>query len=141
MDLTRPVFDPERVLHPQLDARTNELSNGVIGAAIEVHRHLGPGYLESVYERAMCLELADREMEFSVQNPFEVLYKERQVGEGRFDIVVEGLLVVELKAVERLAPIHSAQLLSYLKVSNLRLGLLINFDVLKLKDGIKRVIN
>jgi GxxExxY protein len=136
----RAPFDPDRVGAVDLDPKLNALSNVVIGAAIEVHRHLGPGYLESVYRRALCLELADRGVNCTVEAPFVVLYKSRPVGEGRFDILVEKELVVELKAVERLAPIHAAQLRSYLKASGLRLGLLINFNVLLLKDGIDRVI-
>ena len=139
--MTREPFDPDRVNDPDLDPRTNELSKLAIGAAIEVHRHLGPGYLESVYHRALGLELSDLGLNYSCETPFEVLYKGRAVGEGRFDVIVEGKLVLELKAVERLTPIHSAQLRSYLHASKIRLGLLINFNVLKLKDGLERIIN
>jgi GxxExxY protein len=118
----------------------NELSYRVIGAAIEVHRLLGPGFLETVYEEAICVELAVRGVPFSRQVPIGLKYKERTVGEARIDLLVDDRLVVELKTVERLAPIHVAQTLSYLKVTRLCLGLIINFNVTTLPRGIKRVI-
>lgn len=118
----------------------DDLANAVIGAAIEVHRVLGPGYLESIYEEALAVELALRGMPFERQKPINVEYKGHAVGEGRLDLLVNGKLIVELKAVDAFAPIHTAQILSYLKTMNLPLGLLINFNVILLKHGLKRVV-
>jgi GxxExxY protein len=112
----------------------------VIGAAIEVHRLIGPGYLESVYEEALSVELNLRNIPFTRQVIISVNYKDHAVGEGRLDFLVGGKLVVELKAVDTLAPIHTAQVLSYLKATGKRLGLLINFNTSILKNGLKRVI-
>lgn len=122
-----------------MDAQIEEASNKVIGAAIEVHRHLGPGYLESVYEEALAAELTLRAIPFARQVVFGLDYKGHVIGEGRLDFMVDGCLIVELKAVEALAPIHTAQCISYLKANQKRLALLINFNVSVLKDGIKRV--
>ena len=122
------------------DKKTDELAKAVIGAAIEVHRVLGPGYLESVYDEAMAVELNLRGVAFERQKGMSVDYKGHAVGEGRLDLVVDGCLIVELKAVETLAPIHTAQVISYLKATQLPLGLLINFNVPLLKDGIRRII-
>ena len=121
---------------PKLD----QLAHEVIGAAIEVHRTLGPGYLESVYEEALAIELALRGIPFTRQVVIAVDYKGHSVGESRLDLLVGGQLVTELKAVEALAPIHSAQVISYLKTTGHPLGLLINFNVCDLKDGVKRVV-
>lgn len=112
----------------------------VIDAALEVHKVLGPGFLESVYEDALCLELSLRDIFFERQKAVHVLYKGSAVGEGRIDILVGGELIVELKAVEELAPIHTAQVLSYLKATGFSLGLLVNFNVPLLKNDIKRVV-
>ena len=112
----------------------------IIGAAIAVHRELGPGYLESIYERALCIELASRNVRFEAQAPVPVRYRGEVVGEGRIDILFDGKIVVELKAVDILAPVHTAQLLSYLKATGLRVGLLINFNVPVLTSGIKRIV-
>lgn len=122
-----------------MDARIEEASNKVIGAAIEVHRHLGPGYLESVYEEALAVELTLRGVPFARQVVFGLDYKGHIVGEGRLDFLVDSCLVVELKAIEAFAPIHTAKCISYLKANQRRLALLINFNVSVLKDGIKRV--
>ena len=121
---------------PELD----ELARGLIDAAIEVHRHLGPGFLESVYEESLVHELAIRQIPFERQRPVAVKYKAQAVGEGRIDLLVAGKLLVELKAVEALAPIHKAQVISYLKATGLQLGLLINFNVTALRSGIQRVV-
>jgi GxxExxY protein len=118
----------------------DELAHRVIGAAIEVHCILGPGFLESVYEDALCVELTLRDIEFGRQVPVGVQYKGQRVGEARLDLLVGEKLVVELKAVEGLAPIHVAQVLSYLKATRLQLGLLISFNVTLLRHGIRRVI-
>jgi GxxExxY protein len=116
-----------------------DVTGRVIGAAIEVHRHLGPGFLEEVYEQALCHELALRGIAYERQAPCVVVYKGVAVGEGRLDLLVEDAVVVELKAVDRLAPIHEAQLLSYLKATGKRLGLLLNFNTPAMRDGIKRI--
>lgn len=112
----------------------------VVDAALEVHRLLGPGFLESVYEEALCAELRSRGIPFERQKTFAVDYKGEKIGEGRMDLEVAGCLVLEIKAVEKLAPVHTAQVLSYLKATGYRLALLINFNVALLKEGIKRVV-
>lgn len=118
----------------------DELARRVIGAAIEVHRELGPGYTGSVYKDALAIELSRREIPCARRLPIDVFYKGEKVGVGRLDVLVAGQLVVELNSVERLLPIHKAQLLSYLKGTQRRLGLLINFNVELLRDGIRRVV-
>jgi len=120
----------------------NRLSSEIIGAAIEVHKNLGPGLLESVYEQCLCHELNIRELSFETQKPLPVIYKGIKLDCGyRLDIIVEGIIIIELKSCDRLEPIHTAQLLTYLKLSNLNLGLLLNFNVPVMKDGIVRVVN
>lgn len=118
----------------------DRLAHRVIGAAIEVHRHLGPGFLESVYEEALCNELELQGIPYRRQHPVSLDYKGQLVGEGRLDLLVRDNLIVELKAVDTLAPIHTAQVLAYLKMTGWPLALLINFNVSVLKEGIKRVI-
>ena len=115
-------------------------SRAVIGAAIEVHRHLGPGYQEKVYEDALCVELGLRGMAFELQKPVSVVYKNRKVGSGVIDLVVGERLVVEMKTVDTLLPVHSAQVISYLRALGTQLGLLLNFRVAVMKDGTKRVV-
>jgi GxxExxY protein len=122
--------------------RANLLSRDIIGAAIEVHRHLGPGLLESAYQTCMERELNLRGIPFERQVPLPISYKGLDLDCAyRLDFLVGGLVVVELKAVEALAPIHEAQLLTYLRLSNLWLGLLINCNVIVLKNGIRRLVN
>ncbi len=117
------------------------LTNTVIGLAIEVHRGLGPGMLESAYEECLCYELKANEVPFRRQVPLPVVYKSVKLDCGyRMDIVVDEKLVVELKTVERLLPLHDARLLTYLKLSGIRTGLLLNFNTSVLKDGIKRMV-
>ena len=116
------------------------LAHRVIGVAIEVHRVLGPGYLESVYEEAMAVELEIQRIGFNRQLAFAVPYKDKNVGEGRIDFLIEGSLIVELKAVDKLAPIHTTQVISYLKATGHTLGLLVNFNEKLLRTGIQRVI-
>ena len=120
--------------------RLDRLARAVVGAALEVHRHLGAGYLESVYEEALAVELGLRNIPYVRQKVFGVSYKEHEIGEGRLDPLVGDELLVELKAVEALAPIHKAQVISYLKATGLHLGLLINFNVPVLRDGIQRIV-
>ena len=120
----------------------DKFSKEIIGAAIEVHRYLGPGLLESAYEECLCRELAICGLTFELQEPLEVSYKVLKLDCGyRLDVVVGGLVILELKAVDQIEPIHEAQLLTYLKLSDLKLGILINFNVPLLKDGIKRIVN
>ncbi len=117
------------------------LSRDIIGAAIEVHKSLGPGLLESAYEECLCYELKERKIEFERQKPIPVIYKEIKLECGyRADLIVEKKILVELKSIEILNPIHEAIVLTYLKFSEIKVGLLINFNVTKLKDGIKRYI-
>jgi len=122
------------------EARDDDLARRVIGAAIEVHRHLGPGFLESVYEEALAIELGLREIPFARQASLPVVYKAHVVGEGRADFVVGGSLVVEVKAVSSLMDVHTAQVISYLKSGRFHLGLLLNFREAVLRRGIKRVV-
>lgn len=119
---------------------TDALAHAVIGAAIEVHRLLGPGFLEEVYEEALELELRLRGIPAQRQKRFQLHYKGAYVGEGKLDFLVGDQLVVELKAVTAFAPIHRAKVISYLRATGLRLGLLINFNVPVLKDGIQRIV-
>jgi len=121
------------------DSELDELAHKTIGAAIEVHRCLGPGFVEAVYEEALCVELRARNIPYVSQVEVSVNYKGQKVGTGFMDILVDERLVLELKAVETLLPIHFAQVLSYLKATGHHLALLINFNVPMLKSGIKRV--
>jgi GxxExxY protein len=126
--------------HGDTEAQRKALSEKVIGAAIEVHRQLGPGLLESAYENCLCHELFLRGLKFQRQVALNIEYKGIEVNAAyRIDILVEESLVLELKTVEVLSPIHQAQLLTYLRLSGLRTGLLINFMVPILKNGIKRI--
>jgi len=120
----------------------NKLTGEVIGAAIEVHKALGPGLLESSYEECLCHELYLRKVSLKRQVPLPIEYKGVQLDCGyRLDIVVAEQLILELKACQELLPIHEAQLLTYLKLSAIKYGLLINFNVVMLKDRIKRMAN
>ena len=117
-----------------------ELSYAIVGAAIEVHRHIGPGHLESVYQCSLERELALRGLPFEAQAPIAMDYKGGSVGQFFADFIVDGLVVIELKAVERVLAVHQAQVLSYLRATQLRLGLLINFNVPKLTFGMQRIV-
>jgi GxxExxY protein len=120
----------------------NQLSNKVIGAAIEVHKALGPGLLESAYEECLCEELDLRGLQYKRQEPLPLRYKGRKLDCGyRLDVVVENAIVLELKSCEKIEPIYEAQLLTYLKLSGLHLGLILNFNVTMMKDGIKRIVH
>ena len=120
----------------------NQLTERVIGACIEIHKTLGPGLLESAYEECLCHELRLAGLDFRRQSPLPVAYKGVQLDCGyRLDLVVEDRLIVELKVVQELLTIHEAQLLTYLRLSGLTVGLLINFNVPVLRRGIKRVVN
>ena len=120
----------------------NKITEIIIGAAMAVHRELGPGLLESAYEACLAYEIPDRGLAVERQKALPVKYRGVNVDCGyRIDLLVEGKVVIELKAVERLEAIHQAQLLSYLKLSGCKVGLLINFNVKVLKDGIRRLVN
>jgi GxxExxY protein len=120
----------------------NKITEKIIGCAIEVHKGLGPGLLESAYQECLCYELAQVGLMFEYELPLPVIYKGVKLDCGyRMDVVVENLIIVEIKAVERILPVHEAQLLSYLKLYNKRLGLLLNFHVPVLKSGLKRIAN
>ncbi len=120
----------------------DRLSNIVIGAAIEVHRQLGPGLLESAYQECLMQELVDKGLIVEREKPMPIIYKSLKLDHGyRMDLVIENKLVIEIKTVDALLEVHFAQLLTYLKLGNYKLGLLINFNVSLLKDGIKRIIN
>lgn len=120
----------------------NRITESVIGAAIEVHRALGPGLLESAYEACLSFELTQRGLKVEQQKPLPVIYRGVKLDCGyRLDLVVEDAVIVEIKAVHRLAPIHEAQLLSYLRLSGYKVGLLLNFNVRVLKYGIRRLVN
>jgi GxxExxY protein len=127
------------------DAETQsfrDITEQVIGLCIDLHRHLGPGLLESAYEECLCYELSQVGFRFERQKPLPVNYKSVKLDCGyRLDLVIEDKVIIEVKAVETLLPIHEAQLLTYLKLSGLTLGLLVNFNVPVLKNGIKRVVN
>ena len=121
--------------------RFDDLSNKVIGCAIEVHRHLGPGLLESTYEQCLAHELALQSIEFKLQHPVPVFYKDVQVNCGyRIDVLVENDLILELKSIDKLKGIHEAQLLTYMKFSCITKGLLLNINVAKLKNGIRNFV-
>jgi GxxExxY protein len=120
--------------------QVENLAYEVIGAAIEVHRVLGSGFLEEIYHKALREEFLMRQIPHKFEHPVKVHYKGRPVGQGRLDFLVGDSLIIELKAVQNLTPIHEAQVLSYLKMTNYPLALLINFNVPLLKDGIKRII-
>jgi GxxExxY protein len=120
----------------------DELSNLIIGAGIDVHKEVGPGLLESVYEECLAFELAVRKIPFERQKEIPLIYKGNNLPSNfRIDLLVGGLVIVELKSVENIIPIHEAQLLTYLKMTGCKLGLLLNFNVARLKDGIKRMVN
>lgn len=118
-----------------------DLSPRVIGLAIDIHRHLGPGLLESAYEECLCFKLKQAGIAFRRQAPLPIVYKDIRLDCGyHMDILVERELIVEIKAIERILPIHEAQMLAYLRLSRVRVGLLMNFNSVVLKDGIRRFV-
>ena len=120
----------------------NQLSSQIIAAAIEVHKALGPGLLESAYEKCLCHELKLRGLSFDNQKPLPLVYKGKKLDCGyQLDISVENTIIFELKSCEKIEPIHKAQLLTYLKLSGLKLGLLLNFNVPVMRDGIIRMVH
>jgi len=120
----------------------NQLSSKIIGAAIEVHKGLGPGLLESAYQKCLCHELKLRGLSFDNQRPLPIVFKGEKLDCGyRLDVVVDNAIILELKSCEKIEPIHKAQLLTYLKLSGLKLGLVLNFNVPVMRDGIVRIAN
>ena len=117
-----------------------QLTERIIGCAIEVHRQLGPGLLEGTYEAALCIELQTAGLNFVRQPVFPVVYKGQMIGEYRLDLIVEDSVIVEIKSIERFDPIFEAQVLTYLRVTGKKLGLLMNFNSRLLRDGIKRYV-
>ncbi len=134
-------YDDEDPAFNEPDVEVNQLTHSIIGAAYAVYQELGPGLDESLYEAAMCEELTLCGIPFVRQPIFEVHYKGKRIGERRIDLLVAEKVIVELKAVEILTPLHKSQLLTYLKISQRKLGLLINFNSAILKEGIKRVLS
>lgn len=119
----------------------DELSNKVIGLAIEVHRELGPGLLENTYKQCLAHELSQTEINFQMEMELPVIYKNIRISCGyRIDLLIENKLIVELKSVDKILPIHEAQLLTYMKLANIKIGLLMNFNEKILKNGIKRFV-
>ena len=117
------------------------LTERIIGLAIEVHRHMGPGLLESVYEQCLCYELGEAEIPFGRQAPVPFVYKSKRMGDGfRADLIVADEVILEIKSVPAILPIHLAQLSTYLRLSHLRIGLILNFNVRRLTDGIRRTV-
>jgi GxxExxY protein len=127
---------------PLSESQWNEVTATIIGAAMEVHREIGPGLLENAYQACLVQELADRGLHLEVQKALPVIYKNVHVSLGyRIDILVERQIILEVKAVEKLLPVHVAQVLAYLKLSGCPIGLILNFNTARLADGIKRVLN
>ncbi len=116
----------------------NQITEKIIGCAIEDHRTLGPGLLEATYEEALCIEFTDAGMKFQRQMPFFIMYKGRNLGQYRLDLLVDEQVIVEIKSVERFDSVFEAQVLTYLRVTGKRIGLLINFNSRLLRDGVKR---
>ena len=128
--------------HDDERERLNQLSNVIIGAALRVHDELGPGMLESAYEACLMFERLDKGLRVEREKPLPLVYRGHRLDCGyRLDLLVEDAIIVEVKAIERLERVHSAQLLSYLRQTKLKLGLLFNFNVKWLQDGIKRIVN
>lgn len=118
----------------------DQLTEKIIGCAIEVHKHLGPGLLESLYEEALCIELKQAGLKYEKQKEVPVYYKTYRLGKQRIDLIVEDKVIIEIKSVERFDPIFEAQILSYMKMTGKKVGLLINFNTRLLKEGINRFV-
>ena len=121
--------------------KVNALSNKIIGLAIEVHRNLGPGLLEATYQQCLAYELSTNGINFVLEHPIPLKYKDINIDcSFRADVIVADCIILELKAIDKILPIHEAQLMTYLKITGIKLGLIINFNVKTLKEGIKRII-
>ncbi len=139
--MSNKIVTTERTEFTETRKGLNELTEIVIGCAIDVHRALGPGLLESTYELCLCRELSLRNIPFERQKPIPVIYKGVKLDCGyRADLIVDGRLLVEIKSIEQVSGIHDAQLLSYLKLSSMKVGLLINFNVRTLTQGVHRKV-
>jgi GxxExxY protein len=134
-DDAREFVDEESEPNPEL----NRITNAIIGAAIDVHRALGPGFYESVYEEALAIAFKKRGIHFSRQLEFGIIYEGQVVGSGRVDFLVENVVIVEIKAIEAFGLVHTAQIISYLRAMKKPLGILLNFNVKQLINGIKRI--
>jgi GxxExxY protein len=134
-------MDPNLVVDEEMepDPELNKITNAILGAAFAVHSKLGPGYQETFYENAMAIEMRHRGINFVRQARFPVTYRDELIGEGKVDFIVEGLVVLELKAVESLTSLFTSQVISYLKATGMKLALLLNFNVRKLTDGIRQI--
>jgi len=132
--------DTEKIKLGKIDLHHDPLTEKIIGCAIEVHRQLGPGLLESIYESALCVELELNGLPYQRQIPFPLKYRDRIVGDFRLDLIVDHAVILELKSVERMDAVFDAQLLTYLRLTGIKTGLLINFNSRLLKDGIKRLV-
>ena len=142
-DMTRSILQPSATVPAPAGKDTEALkglTERIIGCAIEVHRQLGPGLLEGTYEAALCIELQNAELKHVRQPIFPVIYKGQTIGEYRLDLIVQDAVVVEIKSVERFDPIFESQVLTYLRVTGKRVGLLMNFNSRLLRDGIKRYV-
>jgi GxxExxY protein len=137
MNWEEGYVDEEMEPNPEL----NRITNAIIGSAIAVHRVLGPGHLESAYEKAMAIEFNHRGIRFQQQVPVNLIYRGEVVGEGRLDFLVEDKVVLDLKSVQKVADVFKAQMISYLKMTKLKLGIILNFDVALLRHGISRIAN
>ena len=135
------AFDFRERMNSGVDPETEDLARAVIGAAIELHKELGPGMPERSYLLAMCHELDLRGIVHQPEYPVTILYKGKEVGLGRIDLLVDGRLVIELKSVDAIAPVHCAQCLTYLRLLRLKLGLVLNFNVERMRQGVKRIVN
>lgn len=127
-------------VHGTLPPEVEDVMHRVIGAAIEVHRHLGPGFLESVYFRALCIELSERGIGFETEKSIGVVYKGHRIHGQRLDLIVDSSVVVEVKAVSQLEEIHASQVVSYLRSTGLRAGMILNFNAVAMKAGIRRIV-
>lgn len=123
-----------------MDDKINFITEKIIGCAITIHKSLGPGLLESIYEKAMCIELKENNLNYESQKQIPVYYKNTNLGLFKIDLVVENQIILELKSTERMDPVYDAQILSYMKLGNFKFGMLINFNSSLLKYGIKRFI-
>lgn len=133
-------FDEFRARQGEVEPEMDAITERIIGACIEVHRVLGPGLTEILYQEALCHEFDLRGIHYQKQVAVPVVYKDKPIGQTRIDVLVEGCVVVELKACETLSPVHRAQLICYLRLKRVKVGLLVNFNVAILTDGLKRVV-
>jgi GxxExxY protein len=129
------------IRHDDIGTELNALATKVIGAGIEVHKQMGPGFPEAAYEEAFCIELELQGIPFRRQVRINLNYKGKHVGEGIIDLLIDERLIIELKSVSQLLPVHEGQLIAYLKMTGLQIGLLMNFNMATLKEGIRRIVN